>query len=83
MEDIRVVHDRVGVYSDWKFSSFHEGIQEPWLTRHWHDYFEGKAKPHFPVPALKNHLYFIAAEPMEPQIDFKAIGWYGLHTSQY
>ena len=52
---------------------------------HMNDYIRAKphCPPHFPVPAIPNHLHFIAAEPMEPHIDFKAIGWYGLHTSQY
>ena len=52
MQDIHVIHDKVGVYSYWKFSNLHEGIQEPWLTRYWHDYFEAKRKPNYPVPAI-------------------------------
>lgn len=53
MRNIRVVHDNVGTYSYWEYSTFHEGIQEPWLTRYWHGYFEGKRKPNYPVPAIR------------------------------
>ena len=33
MKDVNVIHDKVGVYSYWNSSIFHEAIQEPWLTR--------------------------------------------------
>ena len=50
MKDIRIIHDNVGCYSDW-FNS--NEVIEPWLTRYWHDYFEGKRKPNYPVPAIR------------------------------
>jgi len=57
MKDVNVIHDKVGVYSYWNSSIFHEAIQEPWLTRYWHDYFVGKHKPNYPVPAIRNPIH--------------------------
>lgn len=51
MQDITAVHDKVGVYSHWMYSNSHERTQEPWLTKYHHDYFEGRRKPNYPVPA--------------------------------
>lgn len=71
MRNIRIVHDNVGTYSDWEYSTFHEGIQEPWLTRYWHDYFEGKRKPNYPLPAIR---YYVAWS--EEQNRLLTLRWY-------
>lgn len=44
----------------------------------WQPYFEGRTRPHFPVPAIASHLEMIAAEPLTAWEDFKAIGWHGI-----
>ena len=49
MKNIRVVHDKVGCYSDWEIS-----VPMPrFVAKHWHDYTEGKLSPAYPVPAIR------------------------------
>ena len=48
------------------------------LRQMWQPYFEGRTRPHFPVPAIPNHLDYIAAEPLSVREDFEAIGWWGI-----
>jgi len=40
-------------------------------------YHEAVLAPHYLAPAVLNHLNLIAAEPLQPWEDFKAIGWHG------
>jgi len=40
-------------------------------------------KPNYSMPAIHNHLYLIANEPMLAWEDFKAIGYHGMfHVKQ-
>ena len=43
-------------------------------------YHEAVLPPRHPVPAIPNHLNLIAAEPLQPWEDFKAIGHHGRKT---
>lgn len=40
-------------------------------------YLLGQTPPRYPLPAVCNHLYLIAGDPMQAWEDFKAIGWHG------